>query len=305
MRVSYWVPKTFVEVSPRIGESYFSMIPIVKAQLLAGLKSWNWGVSKLGAMGSSLFNVGEVDDNGSSFFHVHTAPVFYAPEVLKSLPCGCPGSSLPCLSAMSEHHPFQWATGYFDLKQLQTAGGQLCGGAVETVGSVVQSGRRLFDGPIGDALSGAGIPDFGSPDGGGCSIPLGPTLGSIRPSTEMPCMGSLGSVFPRYGTVNGPTNVSGALSAAFKFRSLAAEHFGTVPKGGTEKWQMIRPKKTSCFFPGENFFMVEGIFTPSVRDQFLFLVWEKRSCCVNYLQDGFGQAFFTAASAVCSTLGSK
>ncbi|MBI2601889.1 MAG: type IV secretion system DNA-binding domain-containing protein [Deltaproteobacteria bacterium] len=305
VRVTYWVPKTFVEVSPRIGESYFSMIPIVQAQLLAGFKTWNWGVNQLGAMGTGLLNVGEVDDNGSSFFHAHTAPVLLSHEVLKGLPCGSPGYSLPCLSAMSEHHPLQWSTGYFDFKQPQLAGTQLCGGAVDSVGSVVQSARRLLDGPIGDILAGAGIPDFASPEGAGCSIPLAATLGSIKPSSEMPCVGSLGSVFPRYGTVNGPTNVSGALAAAYKFRSLADEHFGTVPKGGTEKWQMVRPKISGCFFPGENLFMVEGVFTPSIRDQFLFLVWEKRSCCVDYLRNGFGLAFLSGVKATCAAMGGR
>lgn len=302
-KVSYWVPKAFVEVSPRIGESYFATLPTVRSQLTAGFKTWNWAVNKMGASGLGILNHGLVDDHGTSFFHVHTAPVFFSHEILKALPCGSSGHSFPCLSAISEHHPIQWSTGYFDFKQPQLAASQLCGGATEIAGSVIQSSKRLLDGPIGDLLSGAGIPDFGSPHEFGCSIPMIPTLGSINISSETACLGSLGSIFPRYGSVNGSTNVAGALMAAYKFRSLAAEHFRTVPRGNSEKWQMLRPKATSCFYPGENFALVEGLFTPAIRDQFLFLVWEKRSCCVEHIRAGLGQAFFAEAKAACSALG--
>lgn len=302
IRYSYWVPKAFVEVSPRIGESYFSIIPTIKLQLVAGVKVWNWGINKLGAGGLGVFNHGAVDDHGASFFHVHTAPVLLSHEVLKALPCGSPGASLPCLSAMSEHHPLHWATGYFDLKQPQLyAAGSACGGSVEMIGSAIQSARRLLDGPISSALSAFGLEEFETPGGTGCSLPLAPTMGAMSMSTEMPCLGSLGAVFPRYGTVNGPTNVSGALMAAYKFRTLASEHFGTLPKG-TEKWQLIRPKTSSCFYPGENFAMIEGFTMPPSRDRFLFLVWEKRSCCRNPIKALVGEAIMLAARTTCATI---
>lgn len=302
-RVSYWIPKAFVEVSPRISESYFSMIPTIQAQLKSGLAVWNWGINKIGAMGVGLTNVGVVDDNGASFYHVHTAPVFLSHEILAGLPCGSPGASLPCLSAMSEHHPLQWATGYFDLKQPQLyASGSMCAGPVETITSAVQSARRLFDGPISDALAAFGLQRFDTPRGEGCSLPLAPTLGAVNISTEPPCLGSLGAIFPRYGTVNGPTNISGALMAAYKFRSLAAEHFGTLPSS-TEKWQLMRPKASSCFLPGENFLTLEGVSMMSLRDSFLFLIWEKRSCCKDAVQTGLGSLLMTGATAACKSVG--
>lgn len=305
-QVSYWIPKTFVEVSPRIGESYFNLLPPVKMQTSTAYKVWSVVLGKLGAGGLSLINSGPVDDNGTSFFHVHTAPVFLSHEIMKGLPCGNPSSSVPCLTAMSEHHPVQWSCGYFDFKQPQLLGNQLCGSAVGGAQSVLQSSRRFLEGPIGQLLESLSGTSLDVPSAGaGCSNPLVATLGSFNVSTELPCLGSLGSIFPRYGSVNGPTNISGAFMAAYKFRSLAAEHFKTVPNGISERWQLLKPNASSCGFPGENmlFWETTGMLTP--RDRFLFLVWERKSCCVEHVRAGFGTLLLKGAKAACHALRSR
>lgn len=252
---NYYVPQTFIEVTPTAGSSHFTALPGAAAQL---------------ASAAALPPFGTEHDEDTQSYHARTISVPFAQIPFNMLPCG--GTRLPklCFDGMSEHIPEHWSTGLSDKYQPNFLAWSLAPKAC------------LIKGAVTSATGGTDV-SFSS-DSPMCSIPL-PTMPSFPPSSHSACNG-WGVFYPRMGSYNGPASLTGALMIASRMKSISSEVFMSSPSSFGEKWQMISPGSSSCFQEGQNVGILEtiknvrelGRLTSGKLNGHLFVVWKPVSC---------------------------
>ena len=252
---NYFVPQTFIEVTPKAGSSHFTALPGAAVQL---------------AGAAALPPFGTEHDEDTQSYHARTISVPFAQIPFNMLPCG--GTRLPklCFDGMSEHIPEHWSTGLSDKYQPNFLAWSLAPKAC------------LIKGALTSATGGTDV-SFSS-DSPMCSIPL-PTMPSFPPSSHSACNG-WGVFYPRMGSYNGPASLTGALMIASRMKSISSEVFMSSPSSFGEKWQMISPGSSSCFQEGQNVGILEtiknvrelGRLTSGKLNGHLFVVWKPVSC---------------------------
>ncbi len=282
-RFTYYVPQTFIEVTPRAGGSYFLTYPGAAVQL--------------GSV-QALPPFGAEGDEDTQSYHAHTMAVPFASLPFNLLPCG--GTRIPkmCFDGMSEHIYQHWSTGISDKLQPNFLAWSLAPKAC------------LIKGAVTSAVGGE--VNF-SPDSPMCSIPL-PPLPSFLPSSHSACNG-WGVFYPRMGSYNGPASLTGALMIASRMKSLSSEVFRSTPEFPMERWQMIGPGSSSCFSEGQNVGILETIknvreigrlTSRRLTDRFsghLFVVWKQVSCTRDLAYVPVAQGALASMTSVCLGLG--
>jgi len=259
-RITYWVPQTFIEVHRESKKSYFKEMPGVMAQL--------------NTLDDSEFKMPQAvnDDDGIYTYHAHTIQVPFS-NWFNILSCGGTRPPKTCFDGMSEHLGMNWVTGTPDewqpLFNTWKSNPAMClmkGAATSTVGG-------------GEAVQG---------NEGGCSVKMD-WLAKYPPSSHSVCNG-WGIHFPRTGRYHGSSTVAGALTIAARMKSLSSEVFRSLPSSPDEKWQMIYPNSSRCFREGQNMGFLEIAKKANERARFhnwkqqgfLFVIWKRVSCCVEY-----------------------
>ncbi len=282
--MSYYVPRTFIEVFPNARSTYFGSMPGVAAQLA----SLTHGPQPFGAESD--------DDTQSSQAHTLAVPMVGLPY--SSLPCG-PESTTDrlCLESMSEHTGSTWNTGEAD--QFQP---KMLGWSLSPKGCLAAAAASsLLGGQLEASLS--------TPASGGCSVPMD-WLPKYPPSNHPACTG-WGVFYPRSGVYNGGSQTAGALMVASRMKSLATEIFKNTSSSLDEKWQMISPQSSSCFREGQNIGILEtiknvrelGRITSGKLSGYLFTVWSKVSCCKELAQVPAAYAAIEVMNLACQGLG--
>lgn len=254
---TYYLPTTFIEVTSRPKQSFFSDLPIAGAQLKSLKEMW--------------FSSGSVEMD-SRFYHARVIQTPFTSLAYSGMPCGGTDADKFCFRAMSEHISNQWKTGSGDLNDPQFKAWSLSPKACLIKGSI--------------SAAGPGQIANGSPVGGAtCSYPIAGL--SVFPPVSSDICGGWGVLLPRTGFVESNSSVGGALLAAERIRSIANEVYRSVAVYPDEKWQMIFPKSSSCFREGQSVGKLEtingvnemGRLTQLNQDSWLFVVWKRVSCC--------------------------
>ncbi len=278
-KLTYYIPQTFIEVMPDRKETFFKGLPMAEGQLASVQKG-----APFGAEG----------DEYTQSFESHLTAVPFTEIAYEMMPCGGARTDKTCFDAMSEHVEEHWKTGSGDRMQpkflLWSASPKLC----------------LIKGALS---SGHGTKNYSPSSGGMCSVNMG-AIPSYPPSSAEVCTG-WGVMFPRYGTYNGPSSLTGALMIAARMKSLASEVFQSTPSSTDEKWQMISPQSSSCFNEGQNVGMLETI--KNVREMgrlksgklkgHLFVTWKKVSCCKDVEEVAEAVVALQVIRAACKGLG--
>lgn len=254
---TYYVPTTFIEVTSRPKQSFFSGMPIASTQLNSVKEMW--------------FSSGSVEmDN--RFYHARVIQTPFASLAYSGMPCGGTEPDKFCFAAMSEHISSQWKTGSGDLNDPQFKAWSLSPKACLIKGALSAAGP-------GQVANGSPV------SGASCSFAM-PSLSVFPPVTADIC-GGWGVLLPRTGFVESNSSVGGALLAAERIRSIANDVFHSISVNSDEKWQMIFPKSSSCFREGQSVGKLEtvdgvneiGRITQLNQDSWLFAVWKRVSCC--------------------------
>lgn len=277
---TYYVPVSFIEVTSRPRQSFFSDLPIAASQLSSLKEQW--------------YSSGSVEmDN--RFYHARVIPVPFVNTVYSAMPCGTNAVDRLCFEAMSEHISTQWKTGSGDVNDPQFKLWSLSPKACYIAGaaSAATTGRLNKGTPIG---------------GGTCSYPV--PRSTVFPQVTSEICGGWGVLLPRTGFVESNSSVGGALLAAERIRSVANEVYHSTPINADEKWQMIFPQSSTCFHEGQSVGKLEtlngvneiGRMTKLNHDSWLFVVWKRVSCCSE--STSIPQAEFAKAAmkAMCQGL---
>ena len=272
---SYYIVKTFIEVTTEPKNSFFSDIPGAALQL-------------------SLITdaIGHGSEEMDSYFY--NARIIQAPfSQLGYEGMACGGSSLEklCFDAISEQIG-SWKTGIADMSQplfkVWSAAPKIC----------LKKG-------IANAITGDPVKNF-SPGNMGCGFPL-KGISVFPPSRAENCTG-WGVLMPRTGFVEGSSTMGAALLVAKRIRSLAAEVYGTTSVSYDEKWSLVYPNNTySCFLEGKSIGEIEVLKGGNERGRllgknhksFLFAIWQKKSCCKDTNTIITTEAAKSALKAMC------
>ncbi|NUN07189.1 MAG: hypothetical protein HUU57_15695, partial [Bdellovibrio sp.] len=214
---TYYIPTSYIEVTSRPGQSFFSDLPFANLQLKFLKEDW--------------FSSGSVEmDN--RFYHARVIPVPFVNMAYSGMVCPTNAVDRLCFQAMSEHISTQWKTGAGDVNDPQFKLWALSPKACLVKGAALAA-------TTGQVIK-------GTPAGGGtCSYEL-PKATLFPPVTSEIC-GGWGTLLPRTGYVESNSSVGGALLAAERIRSIANEVYRSTAVYPDEKWQMIFPQSSSCF----------------------------------------------------------
>lgn len=271
IRLSYYIPQSFMEVFHEPKRTFFKVLPGVLAQLMLA--------------GKDVIPFGVEDDNGTYSFNSHNLSIPFG-TFFNFLPCGGARWDKTCFDGMSEHLGSNWKTGLADKFQPKFLAWSLAPKACMIKGAVtsVVGKEAVFNGE------------------GGCSFPLN-WLNVYPPSSHSTCNG-WGMFFPRHGVYHGSSQTTAALMIASRMKNISAELYRSMPSTYNEKWQMITPNSSSCFSEGQNIGLLEspikrviehGRITRGKLKGYLFATWKKVSCCVDY---PFVPAFYAALAAL-------
>lgn len=316
--VQMWLPDYFIEITRHVGRSMFAESPdgaLLAGQLALGVK-W-WEASTKGPVTPFASNGAQSTSAAASFWHARILTVPYGAEVSTYPPLApSKGTGLPtCFSALSEFLPAQWnfnlADGPF-AAAWAPVGAPMC---LSIVGGGVASGLDLARSQVGKVAGGVGrMPSL--PVDTSCANPVGakealakdaqPSADTLTPLsgdlTKL-CMGSWGNLVPRTGWVLSDDPYLSAMTAAFKFQSLAADmHLNPALKlQEDDKWQIVYPPRpgASCFRPGTPIHDLLGVGgddpVTRARDEvepassrkghtYVIAVWRRRNSCEEPLE---------------------
>ena len=280
---SYYAPATFVEVTDEQADTVFRGLPGVMAQLPS---------AKLSPTSINLPFGTEGED--FSAFQARTLAIPFSDLIFKGLPCKGGAGESTCFGAMSEHLGPLWTTGIGDRLQPNYLAWLASPKACLSVG-------------LARSAVGGGAP-FSSAGSPACSLPLA-RLPAFPPSSHEACNG-WGLFYPRVGMYDGPSQTTAALMVAARMKSLSSEVFHSAPSSADEKWQMIRPSQSQCFREGQNVGLLEtaGLVNDRGRlsghlKNYLFAVWERRSCCHEYADVAAATAMLASLKAACQGAG--
>lgn len=277
-RVSYYVPQTFIEVHPHGRTSYFTGLPLASAQLAT--------------LPDQGIPFGSKDDQGAYSFQSHSIGIPFG-TLMNVLPCGGTRPEKTCFDGMSEHLPTHWRSGSGDSLQPKFLAWSLApkaclikGAAMSTVGGEVTFASE-----------------------GACSFPMG-WMKKFLPSTHSTCNG-WGTFYPRSGTVQGVNQTTASMMIASRMKSLSSEVFRSMPSSPLEKWQMTYPQSSSCFREGQNMGLLEfpkrvneiGRLTSGKLNGYLYTIWKKVSCCIDYPRLPAVYAAISVLKATCQGIG--
>lgn len=254
-QISYYLPETFVEVSPEPKSSHFSDLPGAAAQLAS----------------TSSSAVGTESDYSVHSNHAHTIAVPFLSAVENALSCRGGISDKFCFDGMSEHLGSAWQTGAPDLTQPVFQSSAASPKACLLAGAASSAAPQSIE--------------VNRPAAPTCSVPM-PWIPTYPISAHAPCNG-WGVFFPRSGSVHGASTTVAALMVASRIKSLSTDVFQSTSRSKDEKWQMIRPQASKCFREGENIGRLE--LEKNVREEkripsmrwknYLFSTWKRHSCC--------------------------
>ncbi len=279
VRVSYYLPNTFMEVFPNAGESYFKALPAAAAQLVATVKE-------------KAIPYGAESDHDAYSFHSHVLAMPLS-WLFSFLPCGGQRTDKMCFDGMSEHLGMNWKTGAADKLQPRFLAWSLAPKACIIKGAAM-------------SVSGGGEATFGGE--GGCGYPMD-WLPQYPPSNHSACNG-WGLFYPRHGVYNGVNQTTGAMMIASRMKSISSEVLRNTPSSPDEKWQMIYPKSSQCFREGQNMSILElpkgvneiGRITSGKLTGHLFGTYKKVSCCVDWAFLPYIKATLEMIKGVCRGL---
>ena len=251
---SYYIIKTFIEVTTEPKKSFFSDLPGAALQL---------------SLVKDVFSHG-TDEMDSYFYHARVLQAPMSQLGYSGMACGGSLQEKLCFDVVSEHIE-SWKTGVADLSQpifkAWALAPKMC---------LVKAAKN--------AITGDHVKGF-SPRSVSCGFPL---KGGVMfpPSSAENCTG-WGLLMPRTGFVEGASSMGAALIVAKRIRSLGAEVYGATPISPDEKWSLVYPNNTySCFLEGWSLGKIEalggnerGRLLGKNHKTFLFAVWEKKSCC--------------------------
>lgn len=278
-RISYNVPQTFIEVSDHAGESYFYGLPAASTQL---------------ATSKNPIPFGAVNDEDTQSYHARTVSVPFANIPFRMLPCGGTRTPKMCFDVMSEHLTKHWSTGKGDRFQPNFLAWLLSPKACLIKGA---------------ALSASGSSVGYSSDSPKCSVKL-PSIFPYPVSSRPACNG-WGTFYPRMGSYNGPSSLTGALMIGSRIKSLGEEVTHSTPRHPAESWQMISPNSSSCFKEGQNLGLLETakgvretnrIFNGKLKGH-LFVTWKPVSCVRDLPYIGTSLAAIASMNVSCKGLG--
>jgi hypothetical protein len=330
--VSMFLPDYVIEVTDHWGKSMFSETSPTMGLHLQKAKGWYESKAGIPGLGTGAVDKGGANISGRyHFWHARTLPVPYGgfnkyPDVAGA----AGGHMLPvCYSGISEYYPAQWNLGLADLKftvAWAPIGIPMCHTDAGIFGSAAvalakEGAKKAANSILAELGAPIDVSDFSFQ--ASCAYPIQTQVGislNLRPSSDALsldklCMGTLGNLLPREGTIETEDLFRSSVMAAWKFASLVKDfHPGSVAGiEATDKWQIMFPKSTrpNCFragnlsdlFPGP----IEGrsfIATETQEDAYIYAIWRNRGKC---LEPGQGQLWRTsvqlehqALSAICS-----
>lgn len=278
-RFTYYLPQTFIEVVEDAKQTYFQDLPGAATQLLEM---------------DSFLPYGVASDDDTQAYHAHAITVPLLSVVQNILPCRGRWSDKFCFDAMSEHFGDLWRTGSGDSLQPKFLAWSVSPQACLLAGAAT-SIKGGSDGPE----------SWGGPM---CSAPV-TKIRKFPPSNHSACNG-WGLFYPRGGVVTGPSDSIGALMIASRIKSLSAEVLHSTRSSISEIWQMLSPQSSSCFNEGQNIAPLE--LTKNVTQigrlkgklkGYLFVVWQKYSCCHDYAEVPAAYASLQILKQTCQALG--
>ena len=303
-RGSMFLPDYLIEVTEHYGDSIFKHTsPGMKSHL--DLAKSYYESKTMGVAHKSLDKGGRSPFSNSYFWHARMLVVPYGPGALTYMSLRPGGGPLPiCFSGISEFFFDQWHLGISDgpfaaawapvgIPMCLSDAGAAANAAVATAIANAKSWGGSLMGSIG---AGGSFPMPGLQQG--CAYPVNAKAGlgmNLNPSSDalsFPklCMGSLGNLVPREGTITTEDRFRSAVMAAWKFASLVKD-FHPSSMAGIEfdyKWQLVYPQTSHghCFRPGtlEDFptgpveFGRDLVAPPGSEktNTYVFAIWRKR-----------------------------
>lgn len=275
----YYVPKYFIEVVPKIEDSFFNRWPGVELQKKSIKK----------------FHPTGFDDDGGSFsYSAHIMRVPFSNIAFSGMPCGKKiKPDLFCFSSMSEHLGKKWTEGSGDRLQPSWLAWKsspkeclLSGAAMSTAGNV-----------------NLGL-NYGT-DLGLCSV--NNNFIRIFPPSAYPVCTGWGIHFPRTGIVESSDNVTASLMIASRMKSISSELLQSFNGVGDEKWQMVIPQKSKAFKEGQNMGILTalgagsevGRISGGPKNGFLYAIWQKVSCTKDLPEIAIAHAWREALYLAC------
>lgn len=310
-----WLPDYLVEVTPHVGRSMFAEATAGAAlnlHLKAATAWWDKTMPSTPLTSSGASS----EVSHSSFWHVRILPVPFGKEVNTFTPLpSSRGTGIPtCYSAVSELIPHQWAHGTVDLSIALAQTALAVPACLHPLGAGLAATQQAAAaelpsvGNIVSSVSGVDIDGFPS----GCARPVAELEAKARNfaagadawNPAKLCIGTLGPLLSRTGTVAADDPFKAALTAGVKFASLSSDFFGDTTTGGwqlSDKWQLIYPPSLHnyCFRPGQFSQLKELPFGVNedgavrVKDNlnmsgakanvksntYVFAVWRRRETC--------------------------
>ncbi len=274
---SYYVPQHFIEVVSQPGQSFFSSAPGVIPQFASIAERIPFGAEA---------------DEGNHSFHAHTINVPYTSMGFSGMPCGGAPSEMMCFSSMSEQLGDLWKTGEADKLQPKWLAWSAAPKACLLKGAATSFGGQPT------------LPRNASPI---CSS----TRAWMRrfPPSTLPVCSGWGMNYPRYGTVFSSDQNTASLVISSRITSLGNEVFGSVPRFGDEKWQMILPNGSSCFREGQNVGILRtkkvneiGRIKSGRPSNYLYAVWKKVQCTRDIPYVATTNAWPSIVKSICKGL---
>lgn len=311
--VAMWLPDYFIEITPHTGKSLFTESPDgagLAAQLQLGARWWE-SATKAPLTPASMGSVSP--SAASSFWQARILTIPYGAQVTSFPPLAASkGTGLPvCYAALSEFLAAQWnynlADGPYALAWAPVGAGLCLNIAGAGVAGGLAEAKRVLT-PLRGASSSASLPvdlTCASPVPAEEAIAKNalPAADTMSPLTDPQklCMGSWGNLIPRTGWISSEDPYMAALTAAYKFQSLAADsHINPdLKRRSDDKWQIVYPPRANsrCFHPGSpvDALAVAGddpvsrsrdeMTTGSVRKGvYVIAVWRRRHTCEEPLE---------------------
>lgn len=273
--VSYNLPKYFVEVVNRPGQTMFESLPGVAIQM---------------AGNQSPIPFAAEDDAGSYSYHAHVLNIPFTQWAFSGMACGGGLPDLFCFSAASEHLGSNWKTGLADMWHPQFKLWSLKPKACLTKGALMSATGSW-------GLTGGGIESM-------CSNELVGRLPKYPPTDAPVCTG-WGIHFPRTGTVTSSDQTTASLVIASRIKSIGGDVFRSVSSSATDKWQMIYPQTSGCFREGQNIAYLRRQWVNETGrlmgklNKFLYAIWQRRSCTVDWATGTASKVWLSGVIAAC------
>ena len=308
-RSSMYLPDYLIEVTAHWGRSIFEGTSELMKNHMEHARTYYATKDKILPSYGFFDNGGEHRESSSHFWHARLliVPGGSTTMTYPSLKAGG-GGIMPkpiCFSGISEYYFDQWNLGIADLPFAMAwapIGIPVCHSNVGAASYAALASGAVSQGKsaANDVLSGLGIPPVASQFTNtiGCAYPVPAKMAltlNLNPSSDAlnftkMCMGSLGNLLPREGTITAEDRFRSALMAAWRFSSLVndVQPMSFAGIDFDDKWQLVYPRTSHghCFragslsdFPTGPWEYGRGVdanWADPKTNTYVFAIWKKR-----------------------------